>query len=203
MPTTAHQNWRNDRGDETLIFNYPLNENSFIIELGGFQGLWTKRMLEKFNCNILTIEPIPSFFNKMNNFLSNVRNEKLILENCAVSTTNKQIELFVSEDASSAHQKVGKSTMVNAYTLDYILNKYQIEKVDLMQVNIEGEEYPLFENWITSDVLKKFKFIQIQFHTFVENHFERRNKIQEGLKLLGFKNKFNYDFVWESWENEL
>lgn len=203
MPTLAHQNWRKDRGDETHIFNYPLNQNSFVIELGGFEGLWTKKIIEKFNCKILSIEPIPSFYKQMKNFLSNVSNKNLILENCALSTTNKQIELYISGDASSAYKKVGEPTIVDAYTLEYILNKYEIEKVDLMQVNIEGEEYPLFENWITSDVLKKFKFIQIQFHTFVENYSERRNKIQEGLKSLGFKNKYNYDFVWESWENEL
>lgn len=203
MPTQAHHKWRMDQGDETHIFNYPLNKNSFVIELGGFQGLWTRKIIEKFDCNILTVEPIPSFYNEMVQFLSIVPNQKLILENCGISTTNKQIELYVSGDASSAHQKVGKPTIVNAYTLEYLLEKYKIQNVDLMQVNIEGEEYPLFENWITSDILKKFKFIQVQFHTFVENYSERRNKIQEGLKSLGFRNKYNYDFVWESWENEL
>jgi hypothetical protein len=34
-----------------------------------------------------------------------------------------------------------------------------------------------------------------------DNYEERRKSIQEGLINLGFKNKWDYDFVWESWEN--
>jgi hypothetical protein len=81
------------------------------------------------------------------------------------------------------------------------MTKYNFDKVDLIQINIEGEEFYLFEQWIKSDILKKFRFIQIQFHRMGENYEEKRKSIQEGLINLGFKNKWDYDFVWESWEN--
>lgn len=201
MPTIAHQNWRRDRGDETLIFDYPLNENSFVIELGAYQGLWTKNMLKKFDCRILSIEPIPSFYKQFVNSLSEEQKQKLILENCAITPENTQVELFVSHDASSIYQKNGEKIVVDGFTMQHLFNKHNISKVELIQINIEGEEYSLLENWIENDFIKKFKFVQVQFHTFVENYVERRNKIQENLLSKNFKQKYNYDFVWESWEN--
>ena len=64
---TAQERWNADRGNDTLIVDYPLDENSQVIELGAYHGLWTKKISQKFNCNILSIEPIPEFYDKMIN----------------------------------------------------------------------------------------------------------------------------------------
>jgi hypothetical protein len=47
--------------------------------------------------------------------------------------------------------------------------------------------------------INKFKNLQVQFHLGIENDIERREKIKKGLVENGFKNKFDYPFVWESW----
>ncbi len=52
---------------------------------------------------------------------------------------------------------------------------------------------------LETGVIKKFKNIQVQFHMGIDGDIERRDKIHEGLKNNGFKIKFNYPFVWESW----
>ena len=72
-----------------------------------------------------------------------------------------------------------------------------------MQVNIEGEEYPLMQEWLNSGILKKFKYIQVQYHRYGENYEEKHKKIQEGLENSGFRLRWQYPFVWESWENTL
>ena len=53
---------------------------------------------------------------------------------------------------------------------------------------------------IESNTIDKFKNIQIQFHLGIDNDIERRNIIQKNLVSKGFKNKFDYPCVWESWE---
>jgi len=55
------------------------------------------------------------------------------------------------------------------------------------------------ENMLETGSINKFKNIQIQFHMGIEGDVERRNKIRAGLQNNGFKNKFDYPFVWESW----
>jgi FkbM family methyltransferase len=204
MYTEHNAKWNSDKGDDILIIDYPLNANSNVIELGGYKGLWTKKIFGKFKPNMIVIEPIPQFFHKMVEELHyhfpDYEN-KVNLEMSGISTHEKQVDLYISEDASSSYLPTNEKVIVNCHTLEYYMSKHNFEKVDLMQVNIEGEEFFLFEKWINEDILKKIRFIQIQFHRMGENYEQRRETIQNGLIKLGFKNKWNYEFVWESWEN--
>jgi FkbM family methyltransferase len=201
--TNIHEQWRKDRGDDFLVIDYPLNENSQVIELGGYQGLWTKRISKKFDCNVLVIEPITEFYNQMNNeFDQSLNNrQKIKTENFGISTEEKTLYFSVNGDATSSHFKSQSSLPVKCFPLEYFLTRHHIDKVDLIQINIEGEEYPLMEKWIQSQILKKFRYIQVQYHRIGENYELRHKNIQEGLKKLGFNLKWEYPFVWESWEN--
>ena len=204
MHTEHNTRWGNDRGDEVLITDYPLNEDSKVIELGGYKGSWTKKIYQKFKPHMIVIEPITQFYNTMvtelDHYIPDYKS-KVHLEMAGISTEEKQIDLYISEDASSSYQPTNEKVVVDCHTLQHYMSKHNFDKVDLMQVNIEGEEFYLFEEWIKSEILKNFRFIQIQFHRMGENHEERRKSIQEGLIKLGFKNKWDYEFVWESWEN--
>ena len=74
-----------------------------------------------------------------------------------------------------------------------------MSSVDLIQINIEGDEYPLLEYMITNNLLKHFNNIQVQFHLGIEGAEERRDLIRKSFIDNGFKVKFDYPFVWESW----
>ena len=128
-------------------FNYPLNEDSWVIELGGYQGNWTHKIVSKYKCNILVVEPIIDFCKTIYETLSD--NNKVIIENNGISTEEKDIQLSYNMDASSQYiNQTDHKIDVKCYTLEQYMEKYGIEKVDLIQVNIEGEEYPLLEKWI-------------------------------------------------------
>jgi FkbM family methyltransferase len=197
---TEQKKWEKVNGDFTKILDYPLNEDSTVIELGGYIGEWTKKITKKFNPNMLIIEPVPIFYKTLVNNFSH--NKKLIFENSAISTEEKKIRLHVYHSSTSEHNKLSNNTVeVDAYPIGYYLEKHKIEKIDLIQINIECEEFPLLLSWINDDVLNKIKYIQVQFHTFCENYQERYNLITEGLERRGFKIRYRYSFVWEAWEN--
>ena len=42
---TPQEMWERDRGDEIKIIDYPLDSTSQVIELGGFTGVWSKKLL--------------------------------------------------------------------------------------------------------------------------------------------------------------
>jgi hypothetical protein len=102
-------------------------------------------------------------------------------------------------DGTSSNLINGDAINVKFNTIETILNNFGLEYVDLIQVNIEGDEYPILENMILTGLINKFKSIQIQFHLGIENDVERREKIRNNLLDNGFKINFNYPFVWESW----
>jgi FkbM family methyltransferase len=198
---TEQEKWERDNGDFTKILDYPLNENSQVIELGGYIGEWLSKITAKFNPKVLVIEPVPDFYNGLVNNFSH--NKKIIFENSAISTKNKQIKLHVKDEYTSESMKVSNSVIkVNAYPISYYLEKHKIEKIDLVQINIECEEFPLLLNWVENEVLDKIKYLQVQFHKFCDDYQKKYDLIADGLQKRGFKLRYRYGFVWESWEND-
>lgn len=191
-------NWFRDNGDNTHNLNYNLNENSIVMDLGGYTGVWAQQIINKFNPNIYIIEPIPKFFNSMVNKFKN--NNKVKLLNIGISTVKKEDIIYINGDSTSSNLKNGEVISVKFNTMENILDIWGLDKIDLLQINIEGDEYSLLESMIFSGVINKFKNVQIQFHLGIDGDVERREKIRSGFYENGFKNKFNYPFVWESWE---
>jgi len=198
---TPQEMWERDRGDEIKIIDYPLDSNSQVIELGGFTGIWSKKIIDKFNPNLIIVEPIPQFVNELKHNFGN--NPKVNIEGVAISTSNKTINLYVKGCATSETNVVSKRVIsVDSYDINYFTSKYNLSKIDLIQINIECEEYPLIMNWIETGFLKNVKYIQVQFHTFCDNYEEKYELIVQGLKEIGFEINYKYDFVWESWVNK-
>jgi FkbM family methyltransferase len=189
--------WFRDNGDNTHNINYNLTENSIIMDLGGYTGVWAQQMIETYNPNVYILEPVTKFYEGMVSKFSN--NPKVHLMNVGVSTEDKEGTIFINGDATSSNLTNGESIVVKFNTIETVLEKWDLTEVDLIQINIEGDEYPLLENMIETGIVNIFKNIQIQFHLGVENDVERRDKIRNGLILNGFKNNFDYPFVWESW----
>jgi FkbM family methyltransferase len=201
MHTEHNDRWNKDNGNLNLVANYPLTEDSWVIELGGYKGEWTNRIVGNYKSNILVVEPIKEFCQSI--IESQGTNPKVIVENNGISTEERVTQLSFNGDASSEYiEQTNEKRDITCYTLDYYMSKYNIDKVDLMQVNIEGEEYPLFEQWINSDILKKIQYIQIQFHRVGDNYEERRQNIHRGMENLGFELRWDYDYVFESWKNK-
>ena len=148
------------------------------------------------------VEPVPEFYNHLVTKYENY--EKIKVMNVGVSTDKNEATktLYVSSDGSSTNFNINVKSVIQIKTMpiDKILSDNNINQVDLLQINIEGDEYVLMEYMIESNTIDKFKNIQIQFHLGIDNDIERRNIIQKNLVSKGFKNKFDYPFVWESWE---
>lgn len=202
---TSLNKWFNDNGDYTHNINYELNDDSVVIDLGGYYGLWIDEILKKNNPhipNIILVEPVPEFYNHLVKKYENY--EKIKVMNVGVSTDKNETtkSLYVSNDGSSTNFNTNVNSVIQIKTLpiDKILSDNNFNQIDLLQINIEGDEYALMEYLIESKIINKFKNIQIQFHLGIENDIERRDNIQKNLISNGFKNKFDYPFVWESWE---
>jgi hypothetical protein len=73
------------------------------------------------------------------------------------------------------------------------------QPIDLIKINIEGDEFALMNCLLNHNIIDMFDNIQIQFHSFMDNAIEMRNEIQN--KLIHTHHlTYNYDFVWENWE---
>lgn len=189
--------WFSDNGDYTHNLTYDLNENSTIMDLGGYTGVWAQQMIDRYNPNVYILEPVPVFYNGMVSKFKN--NPKVKLLNVGVGVENKDGFIFMGGDGTSSNLNAGEKINVKFNTIETILNHFNLNEIDLIQINIEGDEYDLMERMISNGTINIFKNIQIQFHLGIVDEINRREKIKEGLILNGFKINFDYPFVWESW----
>lgn len=203
-PVQEINKWFNDKGDNTHILNYNINDNSIIMDLGGYTGAWIESVVSKFNPNIYVIEPITEFYNVMVNKFKD--NNKVHLLNVGVANENKNGVIFLDGDGTTAYGGTvsgskGKNVNVTFKTMDNILNEWNLTNIDLLQINIEGDEFPLLEYMLEQNLVQYFKNIQIQFHHigFDFDVVTRREKIQQGLRNNGFTKTYDYPWVWESW----
>ena len=197
LNTEEISKWFRDNGDYTHNITYDLTSDSVIMDLGGYTGVWAQQMIDKYNPNVYIIEPVTKFYEGMVNRFSN--NNKVHLMNVGIGIENKDGVIFMSGDGTSSNLINGELINVRFNTIDTVLEEFGLFEIDLIQINIEGDEYILLEHMLSTGSIIKFKNIQIQFHLGIENDVDRRDKIRDGLLKNGFKNKFDYPFVWESW----
>ena len=190
--------WYKDDGDKNLRFNYFLNKNSIVFDIGGYQGDFSNYINKKFNCFIYIFEPNQEYYNKLVDRFK--EDKKIYCFNYALSNVNGNLYLSNNKEASSLIKdiKITDYQIVKVRNFFEVFNKLKIKKIDLIKINIEGGEFDLLTHIINENLIKKINNIQVQFHHFVVNAEIERNKIVNKLKKT-HKRDWCYWFVWESW----
>lgn len=127
------------------------HENAVFVDLGANAGFYTQNFLAtaQGNCTALAIEPNPNMCARIKanyDLLSRTtpaNKAKLILECCAIGNTSGEVELDLSNGlgcATIVGQKNANTITVQINRLDMILQKHNIEKIDVMKVDVEGYE---------------------------------------------------------------
>lgn len=190
--------WFAVNGDETLRLNYDLNDKSIVFDIGGYKGEFARDIFCKYNATIYIFEPIKSFFQIIQSKF--VNNQKVKIHNFGLAGKDDQIQISMSDNASSVFLKTEDSETIHLKSIVNFIQENNIQTVDLIKINIEGGEYELLESLIENNLISVFKNIQVQFHDFLlENGKERMNKIQENLSKT-HQTTYQYEFVWENWE---
>jgi hypothetical protein len=58
---TPLQKWFKDGGDQTLRLDYALSKNSVVLDIGGYRGDWTAKIVARYGCRSYIFEPSPRF----------------------------------------------------------------------------------------------------------------------------------------------
>jgi FkbM family methyltransferase len=192
------QPWFRDNGDKTLRLNYDLNENSVVFDLGGYKGEFASDIYCKYSSSIYVFEPILEFYNIIKFKFSN--SSKIHAFQFGLGGRNENLKISLTDNSSSIFIESNKFEIIQLKSIIEFINEYNITKVDLIKINIEGGEYEVLEALISNNMVSMFTNIQVQFHDFiVENAKERMNKIQ--IELAKTHNlTYQYEFVWENWK---
>ena len=190
--------WFRDRGDETLRLDYPLNADSIVFDVGGYRGDFAEEVHRRHGCTVYIFEPVAEFHRRcVERF---VGNPKIICLNHGLSSDDGFFDIGLAENASSyssAHA-TGEIQRVELRSIVNCIRELNVERIDLMKINIEGGEFDVLPALVTSGDIKKIRHLQVQFHNFIEKAASRRSAIRDDLART-HDEKWNYEFVWESW----
>lgn len=190
--------WIRDRGDQTLRLTYDLNENSVVVDAGGYHGEFAELINKRYGSIVFVLEPIISLHNGIENLFS--RNPRVIPLNYAIAGKTEQAEISIEDDGSSLYtESTGTTEIIECVDVQEFFDTNNIETVDLLKLNIEGAEYDVLDRIIELGLLPSIKNIQIQFHRFIPDCDRRRKSIQEHLSKT-HTCVWNYDWIWEGWK---
>lgn len=191
--------WFRRGGDAVFLDNHEINEKSVVVEVGGYTGVWSEKLNNKYKPDFYILEPVEKFRTELVKKFKSNNNIKILDYGLGKPGT---FEVSLDTDATSIFDNTGKEKeTITIKSFSDFLNENSINTIDLMQINIEGAEYDLLDELINSGLINKIKKIQVQFHLNVENAVLKRQRIRAQLAST-HREILNYPFVWEVWEIE-
>ncbi len=191
--------WVKVKGDKTLRLEYPeLNDSSVVMDMGGYEGQWSSDIYSKYNSNIYIFEPYKPYAEAIDSRFK--KNDKITVFPLGLGKSNSKELLNILADGSSVFKSVNNNNTSEIEIVEAakFLNDHEINRIDLIKINIEGGEYDLLEHLIQEGTINKIINIQVQFHNFVPNAYDRMKNIQNELSKT-HELTFQYELVWENW----
>lgn len=186
--------WKLHNGiKEPMRYDYKLDENSIVYDLGGYKGDWAAEINKKFNCKVLVLEPFPKWFNHCKTRFAD--NPKIEVYCVGASDRFEQATMSDGNQGGSIH--LGGDETIELVDFAKFVEGRQ-DKIDLIKVNIEGEEFPVLDTLYKNNMLSKIKDLQIQTHPFVKQARIKYMTMDYQLNTTHKKTYF-YPWIWENW----
>ena len=194
--------WFNDNGDIVHRLNYPLTQDSVVFDIGGYQGGFAQQIYDKFNAFIHVFEPMKQFSNYIGSRFAG--NEKVLVYPVGVGAKTENLTIYVPNGQDEATLHPGESPIAreeNIRVIDVVevFEKIEVDRVNLMKINIEGAEFDLLDKLIETGLHNRADNLQIQYHKIAEDSEDRRDAITDKLSKTHECN-WNYPWVWENWK---
>jgi len=195
---------------ETKRYNYPLNSDSIIFDVGGYRGDFASEWVSKVDPTIYIFEPFVDLHTShLHSRFKN--NDKVQYFRYGLSDFNGNPPLAqAGKEAGSLSEEMFQKwyhglkehgTEVEIRKFSEVYSELGSPKVDLIKINIEGEEYPLLNHILDEGLINNFKYIQIQYHDFIKDAGEKRAKIVERMRET-HNCQWEFPWIWESWERK-
>ena len=171
--------------EENMRYDYNLNSRSLVFDIGGYEGSFANKIYNKFGCNVWVFEPIFP--------IKEYGSIKVFP--FGLSDSTREDKMMSNNDSSSLYGE-SCSVPVQMVDIDDFIRSRNVKKIDLIKINIEGEEYDLLNRMLEN--IEIYENIQIQFHQFMDNSEQMRTDIRNKLSKT-HDCKWCYDWIWESW----
>jgi FkbM family methyltransferase len=178
---------------------WDVDENSVVWDVGGYEGEWTRRMVERYDCIVHLFEPTPRAFKVAQQRLAG--QPKVHLHQVALGAESKMVTFYDCErDGASVYGEGGPALVLPMLSFAEFLGELGIAQIDMMSLNIEGGEYDLFEHLLGTGLISRIKEMMVQWHWRQEGDDKRQRALQERIAET-HKMRWNHA-AWEAWRRK-
>ncbi len=175
---------------ETFQKNFPNEQKLNILDAGSNIGLTSVFLNHYFpNSNFITIEPDDSNFENVSYNLEANGIKKAIQIKGGLWSKNTNLKIVNDfrdqNDWSFRVEETSEETDLKAFSINYLLDKYNFNYIDILKIDIEGSEKEVLVSANTdTSYLSKTKCVAIEIH----DEFNCRQDIYNLLE------KYNFEF---------
>lgn len=187
--TDSITTWREKDGDNTYALDWPIDEDSKVWEIGGYEGRWAAQIAEKFDPTIHIFEPQDWAYKKLSNRFWD--NEKVFIYPWGLWIDDAHLPLHHYETDGASLMNEGGLSQDCVFRDLYDTLKAEPKDIDVALMNIEGAEFILIPYMVGLGLMKRFRYFWCQFHTFADPSGRRKGEIYNGLQLT---HKVIWDF---------
>lgn len=187
---------------EDLRYDYPLRKGSVVIDLGCYHGDFALRVASQYDCHVIGFEPV--FYHEA----QTVAGGRFRVFPFAVGGNAREDSLSVFKDQTTLyphdfHSKTAASERpITVLPFAPVMALLGVDRVDLLKVNIEGEEYGLLRHLIGWGWLARIDYLQVQFHNFVEGAEQERDRLM-GIISRTHDIQWDFPWIWTSWRKKV
>ena len=185
-----------------LLHQANLGRESIVLDVGAYFGEWCEEMSARYAPQIFAFEPDPINFERLEQICQT--NPAITPMQYGLSDRNETARMSLEFMGSTIYTngKVGNRgrwAEVEIRDIRDVWRELQLDRVQLMKINIEGGEFPLLERMIETGLTDQVDTFLIQFHEWHPGAYRRRRKIQRELART-HRAVWDYHFIWEKWE---
>ena len=168
---------------------------SVVVDIGGYIGDLSLYCASKFNSSVYCYEPTPQNYQMI---LRNIKNnpsfgDNIKVYNKGVSDTDSTLKIDIQdiegEIHASSHKRYKtqvKTVDVPCVTLKTVLDNVKEEKIDLLKIDCEGEEFNILKGCNSKKLSEKVNYLVFEYHSFVKDYKTKLDNI-----LLNLEDNFD------------
>ncbi len=181
---------------EHTFINF-FNKDSVLVDLGANIGEFSKLLLKKYLFSkAILIEANPELIKNLKDNFKGKKNVNIV-NAVAIGGKAKKVKFYLSKNtiSSSIHKefrdKFGENenqtqVVVDSISLRKIFKEFNLKKINLLKIDIEGAEWDFLKKFSKEDY-KKIDQISMEFHDFIDSSLKyKSDKIINKLKNLGY-----------------
>ena len=187
------------------LHEYQFKENAVFIDIGANIGS-VSLYVDSFNkfredankIKVYSIEPEPHNFFLLKENIKNNPTENITVVNNAIWYEQKNV--FITNrggNSSIVDGGLTESVEVLAITIQDLVERYGIDEIDVMKIDIEGAEFDLIIN-TPPEILSKIRYLTLEFDKSFDGRFaimiEKLSK-QFGIEILGSPERGGYVYA--------